>query len=139
MKSACAAGLLILLLGSSLSALGCKKEEERPRKRSFPPTAASGEELDGMQLAAGRRVALETAILAMKHRDRERLKQLRTWVLQRATVPLIEPADLTALDLAIQCLEPGAKAAEVTAQLEELETGSLRTPAQVMCRGDVHF
>lgn len=139
MKSSRAAGLLILLLGSSLGALGCKQEQDRPRKRSFPPTAASGEELDGMQLAAGRRVALETATTGMQRRDLERLKQLRTWVHHRATVPLLESADLTALDLAIQCLEPGANSTELTAQLERLETGTLRTPAQVMCRGDVHF
>ena len=133
------AGLLILVFGSLLGTLGCKKEDERPRKRPFPPTAASGEELDGMQLAAGRRVALETAILAMKHRDQARLKQLRTWVLQRATVPLIEPADIEALELAIQCLEPGVDKAQPLARLDQLETGTLHTPAQIMCRGDVHY
>ena len=142
MKRVRAYGLLMLVFGSSLGALGalgCEREQERPRKRPFPATAASGEELDGMQLAAGRRVALETAATAMKHRDLGRLRQLRTWVHHRATVPLLEPADLTALDLAIQCLEPGAKANEVAAQLERLEAGTLRTPAQIMCRGDVHF
>jgi hypothetical protein len=139
MKRVRAAGLLIVLFGSSLGALGCEREQERPRKRPFPPTAASGEELDGMQLAAGRRVALETAVMAMQHRDLQRLKQLRTWVHHRATVPLLEPADLTALDLAIECLEPSANTTELAARLEQMETGTLRSPAQIMCRGDVHF
>lgn len=134
MKRARTAGLWILLLVGSL---GCEREQERPRKRPFPPTAASGEELDGMQLAAGRRVALESAVAAMQRRDLHRLKQLSVWVRHRATVPLFEPADLEALDIAIECLEHGATPSQQLARLERLETGKLVEPARAVCRGDL--
>lgn len=135
MKSTLPAGFVFLLLGSLLGGLGCERESDiKPRPLVIPP-APSGEQLDGMQLASARRVALESTSAAMKRRDLQRLKQLSTWVRHRAQSSLFEPDDLAALDLAIECLEHGAAPTDQLARVEALKTGTLRTPAREVCLG----
>lgn len=130
-KRALCAGLWLLVFGSSFA---CKRESPKPRPAYVASAAVSGEQLDGMQLWAARRVTMETARTAMQHRDLPRLKQLAVWVRHRAHVSLFEPDDVAALDIAIQCLERPAEPTEQLASLERL-SGALRGPAHDVCQG----
>jgi hypothetical protein len=112
--------------------LSCQREPA-PKKRPSVATATSGEKLDGMQLDSARRVAIESATAAMQRRDLPRLKQLATWVRGRAHVPVLEPNDLTALDLAIRCLEDVSAPEGAAATLDELGSGKLKKPALELC------
>jgi hypothetical protein len=118
-----------------LSVGACQREP--PKKKEPPPIVAapSGSALDRMQFFAARRVSLESATAAMKRRDVERLKQLNVWVRNRATVPILEPDDLTSLELAIGCLEHVAPPTDAIAKLDALKSGQLRKEARDVCVG----
>jgi hypothetical protein len=118
---------------SALVLLACQRESgTRKGERAIPP-APSNSALDGMQFSAARRVALESATAAMKRRDVERLKQLNVWVRHRATVPILEPDDLTSLDIAVGCLEHVSPPTEALAKLDGLQSGQLRNEARSVC------
>jgi hypothetical protein len=134
MMTALRTGLVLLVLGSTLGAGACKRETPKQRVPYVVASASAGEQLDGMQLSAARRVTMETARTALQHRDLPRLKQLSVWVRHRAQVVLFEPDDLAALDLAIQCLEQSAPPTEQLASLDRL-SGTLRGPARDVCQG----
>lgn len=112
---------------------GCENKTgyESDKRASSPAAAAS--ELDGMQLASARRVALESATAAMQRRDLTRLKQLSLWVRGRAQVAILEPDDLQALDLAIECLEHLSPPADAVQRLDALASGQLKKPAGTVC------
>jgi len=117
---------------SALVLLACQRESG-PRKERAIPAAPSNSALDNMQFSAARRVALESATAAMKRRDVERLKQLNVWVRNRATVPILEPDDLTSLDIAVGCLEHVSPPTEALAKLDGLKSGQLRKEARSVC------
>ena len=85
------------------------------------------------KLSSARRVALETATLAMGSRNAARLKQLSTWVRGRAQEPILEEDDLAALDLAIACLEHPDSTTDSLTKLDAVTSGKLRTPARDVC------
>ncbi len=121
-----------------LSALTCACERE-PQGTSHKTTqapAGSGQVLDGMQLDSARRVALETAVEAMKARNVDRLKQLRVWVRGRASVPVFSDEDLSTLDLAIACLEHVAPPASASAQLDGVKSSKLVQAARELCAAE---
>ncbi len=89
--------------------------------------------LDRMQLAAARRVGLESAVDAMDRGDLQRLKMLKVWVLGRAQVVLFEPADLKSLDLAIACLDGSLPREKREAALDAIESGTLVRSARELC------
>lgn len=99
----------------------------------FKTKAVASGDLDGMQLEAAGRVALESAADAMERKDLERLRMLSRWVRERAQVVLFKPDDLRALDLAIGCLDHSVQPAEAVASLKELKSGKLLIPASNMC------
>ncbi|HEX2874221.1 MAG TPA: hypothetical protein VHP33_23365 [Polyangiaceae bacterium] len=99
----------------------------------FKTKAVASGDLDGMQLEAAGRVALESAADAMERKDLERLRMLSRWVRERAQVVLFKPNDLKALDLAIGCLDHSVRPAEAVASLKELKSGKLLIPASSMC------
>lgn len=117
-----------------LTLLGCQKQTEHHEEPAT--TAASGSKLDGMQLDSARRVALQSALDAMKRRDLPRLKQLSTWVRGRAQVVIFQPSELDALDLAIACLETGAPTSDAEARLKSMPPNKLRTSASEICGAD---
>lgn len=101
--------------------------------KPFPTKPLASGELDGMQLEAAGRVALESAADAMVRHDLQRLKMLSVWVRGRAQVVLFKPNDLSALDLAIGCLDKSVSPSEAAARLGKLTSGKLLVPAQVLC------
>ncbi len=104
----------------------------KPQSRLTTASAAgSAQLLDGMQLESARRVAREQAKEAMNARDAQRLQQLRKWVEGRASVPILPPEDLAALDAVIGCLEQAADASD---QLERAKTSQLADPARRACQ-----
>jgi len=120
------------MLGALISAPACQRENASKSDQGYPVPSASG--LDGMQLSSARRVALESAIAAMQRRDLQRLKQLSIWVRNRAQVAILEPDDLAALDVAIQCLEAVSAPSDALASLDQVKSGRLKQPAQTLCR-----
>jgi len=120
------------VVGALIAAPACQRESASKSDQGYPVPAASG--LDAMQLSSARRVALESATAAMQRRDLERLKQLSIWVRNRAQVPILEPDDLAALELAIQCLEAVSAPSDALARLDQLKSGKLKQPAQTLCR-----
>jgi hypothetical protein len=124
---------LAVFLGSLLSALACQRENAKKTDKGF--AAPSSSVLDNMQFSAARRVSLESASAAMKRRDVQRLKQLSVWVRHRADVPILEPDDLTALDLAIVCLEHVSAPTDALAKLDALKSGQLKSEARGVCLG----
>jgi len=119
----------LALLGF-LVAFACRSEGE---VTGFRPKPVASGELDAMQLEAAGRVALESAADAMERRDLERLRLLSRWVRERAQVVLFQPNDLSALDLAIGCLDHSVPPREAVAALRKLTSGKLLTPARNMC------
>lgn len=105
----------------------------RGESKPYPSKPLASGELDGMQLEAAGRVALESAADAMVRHDLQRLKMLSVWVRGRAQVVLFQPNDLSALDLAIGCLERSVSPREAAASLEQLTSGKLLVPARVLC------
>ena len=89
--------------------------------------------LDGMERAAAKNVSTETAAIAMQERDVKRLKMLGVYVRNRASVVLMEPNDLKALDLAIQCLEGTVPREERQTALDKIGSGKLKKPASDLC------
>jgi hypothetical protein len=126
-------GAALLTALCLISACSRKTGYETDKRSSSP--APAGSELDGMQLASARRVAIESAIAAMKRRDLARLKQLSLWVRGRAQVAVLEPNELQALDLAIQCLEQVAPPSAATAKLDALGPGQLQKATRGVCGG----
>lgn len=121
-----------LLLVTAFGALGCKREGGKiDNWQGYAAPSASA--LDGMQLSSARRVALETATLAMGSRNAARLKQLSTWVRGRAQVAVLEDDDLAALDLAIACLEHPDSTTDSLTKLDAITSGKLRVPARDVC------
>ncbi|HVY31437.1 MAG TPA: hypothetical protein VHB79_33015 [Polyangiaceae bacterium] len=119
--------LLVGVLG-----LSCKREgADIDNWQGYAKPSSS--QLDAMQLSSARRVALETATLAMGSRNAPRLKQLNTWVRERAQTAVLEPDDLTALELAIACLEHPDSTPDALQKLDALRNGKLRTPARDVC------
>lgn len=111
-------------------AFACRSESRATGFKSKP--AASGE-LDAMQLEAAGRVALESAADAMERRDLERLRMLSHWVRERAQVVLFQPDDLSALDLAIGCLDRSVSPSEGVASLQKLSSSKLLLSARSVC------
>jgi len=121
------------MLGALVGVPACQRESASKSDDGYPAPSASG--FDGMQLSSARRVALESATTAMKRRDLGRLKQLSIWVRNVAQVAILEPDDLAALDLAIQCLEAASPSNDALASLDQIKSGRLKQPAQAVCRG----
>ena len=119
-----------LALAGFAVAFACRSES---RSTGFKAKPAVSGELDGMQLEAAGRIALESAADAMERRDLERLRLLSRWVRERAQVVLFQPNDLSALDLAIGCLDHSVRPSEAVASLEKLTAGKLLTPARNLC------
>jgi hypothetical protein len=119
----------LALLGFVL-AFACRSEGGSTGFKAKP--VVSGE-LDAMQLEAAGRVALESAADAMERRDLQRLRMLSRWVRERAQVVLFQPNDLSALDLAIGCLDHSVPPPQAVATLQKLTSGKLLTPARNMC------
>lgn len=106
----------------------------RSESKSFAPKpAGSTGELDAMQLEAAGRVAMESAADAMERHDLQRLKMLSRWVRERAQVVLFQPNDLSALDLAIGCLDRSVPPSQALPQLAKLSSGKLIVRAKVLC------
>lgn len=122
----------VAMLVAALSLLACREtEQEKPIRgdRSVRP-------LDGMERFAARSVSLETAITAMEERDLKKLQMLSVWVKNRDKTVLIEPDDLRALDLAIECLERKLTPDERKKALNEVKPCKLKPPAQKVCIED---
>lgn len=122
--------MVTLALLGFVVAFACRSKGAPTGFRAKP--VVSGE-LDGMQLEAAGRVALESAADAMERRDLERLRMLSRWVRERAQVVLFQPNDLSALDLAIGCLDHSVPPTRAVASLEKLTSGKLLTPARNLC------
>jgi hypothetical protein len=120
----------LLCLGL-LGVLGC--EQTKIKKRGSATPTGSGQVLDGMQLESARRIARQSAEESMSNGDAQRLKQLRTWVEGRASVPVFPPEDLAALDVAIACLEKTASPTAIAEGLEQAETSELAASARRAC------
>jgi hypothetical protein len=118
---------VLALLGFAV-AFACRGES-----KAYPSKPANSTDLDPMQLEAAGRVALESAADAMERHDLERLKMLSRWVRERAQIVLFKPNDLSALDLAIGCLDHSVRPAQAVATLEKLKSGKLLSPAKVLC------
>ena len=58
---------------------------------------------------------------------------LSRWVRERAQVVLFKPNDLSALDLAIGCLDRSVPPQEAVASLKKLSSGKLLMPASTLC------
>jgi hypothetical protein len=101
---------------------------ERPAGTKRDPNV-----LDRMELAAARRVGLESATDAMQRGDLKQLKMLDTWVRKRAQVVLFNPDDLESLDLAISCLDGSLAPADREAALDKIAGGQLINPARDLC------
>jgi hypothetical protein len=130
-------GVVRLQLVTALLVLGvaaCERSQARKSGQGAAPSASAGT-LDAMQFSSARRVGLESATAAMQRRDLSRLKQLDVWVRSRAQAALFEPDDLRALELAIACLEQVSASSAALAQLDQLESGTLRVPARRVCSG----
>ena len=123
--------LLIVLLALA-GAVACQRSEAG---KAGAAASASAGQLDAMQFSSARRVALESATAAMQRHDLQRLKQLDSWVRNRAQVAIFEPDDLRSLELAITCLEQVPPSPEALGQLDRLKSGSLRAPARAVCSG----
>jgi hypothetical protein len=123
-----------MLMSALVCVSACQRERAGKSDDGYPaPSSSSG--MDGMQLASARRVALESATAAMQRRDLQRLTQLDVWVRNRAQVAILEPDDLAALSLAIQCLEQVAPARDALQSLDRLTSGTLKQPARALCAG----
>jgi len=118
----------VLALVGFAVAFACRSES-----KPYPAKPLASGELDGMQLEAAGRVALESATDAMVRHDLQRLKMLSVWVRGRAQVVLFQPNDLSALELAIACLERSVSPRQAAARLAELSSGKLLVPAGVLC------
>ena len=105
----------------------------RSESKPYPAKPLASGELDAMQLEAAGRVALESAADAMVRHDLQRLKMLSVWVRGRAQVVLFQPNDLSALDLAIGCLDRSVSPSQAAASLQKLTSGKLLTPTRVLC------
>jgi hypothetical protein len=125
---------LWLLTALLVLAVACQRSEAGKAGAGAAASSSAGK-LDAMQLSSARRVALESAAAAMQHRDLGRLKQLDLWVKNRAQVAIFEADDLRSLELAITCLEHVPPPPEALGQLEQLKSGSLRSPARALCGG----
>ena len=119
-----------LALVGFIVAFACRSEGNSTGFKAKP--LASGE-LDAMQLEAAGRVALESAADAMERRDLERLRMLSRWVRERAQDVLFQPNDLSALDLAIGCLDHSVPPSEALASLKKLTSGKLLISARSVC------
>ena len=124
------AWVFTLSISGFLAAFACRGESGGT---GFKTKAVASGDLDGMQLEAAGRVALESAADAMERKDLERLRMLSRWVRERAQVVLFKPNDLRALDLAIGCLDHSVQPAEAVASLKELKSGKLLISASNMC------
>ena len=122
--------IVTLALLGFVVAFACRSEGGSTGFRAKP--VVSGE-LDAMQLEAAGRIALESAADAMERRDLERLRLLSRWVRERAQVVLFQPDDLSALDLAIGCLDHSVPPTQAVATLGKMTSGKLLTPARNMC------
>jgi hypothetical protein len=122
--------IVTLALLGFVVAFACRSKGESTGFRAKP--VVSGE-LDAMQLEAAGRIALESAADAMERRDLERLRMLSPWVRERAQVVLFQPNDLSALDLAIGCLDHSVQPSQAVADLRKLTSGKLLTPARNLC------
>ncbi len=116
------------LLGCALvSAMACKQKERGPRgDRTERP-------LDGLERFTAQSVSVETAIEAMQQRDLKKLKMLGVWVRNRDKTVLMTKDDLSALDLAVECLEGKKSQQERTTAIDSIESGKLKAPARSLC------
>lgn len=116
----------VLCAGASLPA--CSKDEP---KADRPQRA-----MDGLERYTAGKVSVETAIDAMEQRDLKKLKMLEVWVRKRDKKVLMTPDDLSALDLAIECLEGQKSPEERRAALDEIQVSQLKAPARDLCIED---
>jgi hypothetical protein len=124
---------LLVALSALVLGVACR-HDGRPKDDGGSPSP-SASALDRTQLAAARRIALESALAAMASRDLQRLKMLKIWVRDRAQVALFDGDDMTSLELAIACLERSSPPEQALARLEGLKTGELRKSARGVCLG----
>jgi hypothetical protein len=120
---------IALVLGFVAAAVVRQRQD---KSHGFKPAPSAGG-LDAMQLEAAGRVALESAADAMERHDLSRLKMLSKWVRGRAQVVLFGPSDLSALDLAIGCLDRSVSRSQALASLGKLSKGKLLIPARTVC------
>ncbi|RYZ02738.1 MAG: hypothetical protein EOO73_30735 [Myxococcales bacterium] len=125
--------LAIALCFCLLGTMACERRRRIQSKLITASATGSGQVLDGMQFESARRVAREQGKEAMKARNPQRLRQLRTWVEDRASVPIFPAEDLAALDAAIACLEQTATPSEIAQQLAAAKTSKLAEAAGVAC------
>jgi hypothetical protein len=118
----------VLAMAGFAVAFACRSES-----KPYPAKPLASGELDGMQLEAAGRVALESAADAMERHDLQRLKMLSVWVRGRAQVVLFQPNDLSALDVAIGCLERSVSPGEAATTLKKMTSGKLLVRARVLC------
>jgi len=118
---------VVALVGFAV-AFACRSES-----KPYPAKPLASGELDGMQLEAAGRVALESAADAMERHDLQRLKMLSVWVRGRAQVVLFQPNDLSALDLAIGCLERKVSPSQALESLKKMSSGKLLVRTRVLC------
>ena len=116
------------VLCAALALPSCHKEEPKPDK----PQRG----MDGLERYTASKVSIETATEAMDQRDLKKLKMLAFWVRKRDKKELMTPDDLSALDLAIECLEGQKSREERSAALDEIEASPLKAPAREVCIED---
>ncbi len=105
--------------------------QKQDKGHGFKSAPSNG--LDAMQLEAAGRVALESAADAMERRDLERLRMLSRWVRERFEVVLFVPNDLSALDLAIGCLDHSMSRSQAAASFAKMGKAKLLIPARTLC------
>ncbi len=118
-------GCSVASLGVVLLASACQDKKPRPKR---DPAV-----LDRMELAAARRVGLETAVAAIEDGDLKRLQMLAKWARGRAQVIVFEPDDMKSLDLAITCLDGSLPREARAAALDEIKSGKLLKPTRDAC------
>lgn len=118
---------VVALVGFAV-AFACRNES-----KPYPAKPLASGELDAMQLEAAGRVALESAADAMERHDLQRLKMLSVWVRGRAQVVLFQPHDLSALELAIACLERSVSPSQAQESLKKLSSSKLLVRTRVLC------
>ncbi|MEO8905056.1 MAG: hypothetical protein ABI488_21590 [Polyangiaceae bacterium] len=114
------------LLAATAWSPACRHDNAPPHKRD--PAV-----LDGMELAAARRVGLDSAVDALERGDLKRLKMLRVWAQKRAQVVLFPADDMASLDVAIACADGSLAVNDRAPALAKLKSGRLLEPTRALC------
>ena len=95
------------------------------------PAPRDGKTLDGMELNAQHRWMLKAADEAMRKRDARMLHMVRVWTTERAQVHLLEPHELSTVDIALGCLNGTRRDGE--AALQAVANNKLKAKALELC------